>query len=129
MRDDIVKRLREPWDQRQSRRVADEFEAADIITALRAEVERLKAERDAAMMTGHDLAKEEYRDKLQAAEAERDRLREALEWYANKFGWYVSADAKGNISVGICVADGGKRARAAITTKGDADERPRNPTE
>ena len=36
--DDLVKRLREPYEQRQSRRVADEFQAADRIEALEAQV-------------------------------------------------------------------------------------------
>lgn len=36
--DDLVKRLREPYEQRQSRRVADEFQAAARIEALEAQV-------------------------------------------------------------------------------------------
>ena len=78
MTDDIVKRLQSTGSMSQTEVWETIDEAADTITALRAEVEKLTAERDAAMMTGHDLAKEEYRDKLQAAEAERDRLRAAL---------------------------------------------------
>ena len=117
--------------------------AADI-TALRAEVERwrdgwrlaerrlqdaevylarLRVERDAAMMTGHDLAKEEYRDKLQAAEAEEDRLREALAFYANPKNYEWTSTVR---DCGCCsdtfqpvIEDGGQRARAAFTTKGD----------
>lgn len=39
---ELVKRLREPWDQIQSRRVAMEMKAADALTALAAENERLR---------------------------------------------------------------------------------------
>jgi hypothetical protein len=39
----LIARLREPWDQRQSRRVAEEFEAADRIEALIEELDEAKA--------------------------------------------------------------------------------------
>lgn len=41
--DDLVKRLREPYEQRQSRRVADEFQAADRIEALERQVKAADA--------------------------------------------------------------------------------------
>ena len=50
-------------------------EKNDEITALRAEVERLKAE----LHTSSDM-NEVYEGRLQEEEAENERLREALEW-------------------------------------------------
>ena len=45
--DDLKKRLREPYEQRQSRRVADEFQAAARIEALEAQVRAADALADA----------------------------------------------------------------------------------
>jgi len=53
-------------------------EAADTITGLRAENERLKAQCETPFMDGYETAKEEYRPRLIALDAENERLREAL---------------------------------------------------
>lgn len=45
---------------------------------LRAENEKLREDMQFAMMTGHDLAKEEYRDRITELEEEAERMRDAL---------------------------------------------------
>jgi acetyl-CoA carboxylase alpha subunit len=142
MTNDIVKRLREPWDQRQSRRVADEFEAADIIDALRAEVERLTGERERlalAICGGEDaygyanaqtvatlekVARDNHNatmaqiNRTLAAEAERDKLREAAQEAARQLRIIAGMDMIGASAVAFNAA---RKLEATLTTKGEAD--------
>ena len=137
MTDDIVKRLQNAssWMRVGFQTLEDSvrtydiapFEAADTITALRAEVERLTAERDEshsgwtdtiALMEKASARLDDYDAALKAAEAERDRLRETVRFYASESLWDRDGGTDGLTPM---ERDGGKRARATLTTKGDAD--------
>jgi len=55
----------------------------DAIPAVKDDrIEQLERERDEAMMTGHDLAKIEYRDLVSDLEAKLAKTVEALRFYA-----------------------------------------------
>jgi hypothetical protein len=97
--------------------------------ALRAEVERLKEQCETPFMDGYETAKEEYRPRLIASEAEverlgrdyqtardahdgvlleNERLQAALRFYADGGNWI------GPFRAPPAVYDGGKIARAAL---------------
>ena len=80
-------------------------EAAEI-TSLRAEVAKL----DALMRAGFA----EYERRLADAEAERDRLRETVRFYASESLWDRDGGTDGLTPM---ERDGGTRARAALTTE------------
>jgi len=88
--------------------------AADELALLTAEVERLKEQCETPFMDGHETAKEEYRPRLIAAEAEVEALTAALEWYADKVEKCRNLLAVGDAARSALDADGGARARAAL---------------
>ena len=132
MTDDIVKR----WDDYVESMgcVMGEVEhmaqqMADTITALRAEVAKWKDrhfkardERDKAKIAAANYAafNHEWRARAEAAEAERNRLREAAQEAARQLRIIAGMDMIGASAVAFNAA---RKLEAALTTKGDADER------
>lgn len=96
----LIERLREPYEQRQSRRVAEELQAATELTTLLQRCEKAEAERDAAyknMVPIHDDGNWVFidgpgdveldhggklRTRAELAERQRDEARKALEPFA-----------------------------------------------
>ena len=78
--------------------------------ALAADLASVKAERDSEIARVHDERSEKYQLELRILDllAERDRLREALKFYATKLGVSKTCDPNG------VIADSGDRARAAL---------------
>ena len=111
MTDDIVKRLL-AHDQHPE---SASKQAADTITALRAEVETCKKYRDAYAECDRIAT-----DALRKAEAERDRLREAAQEAARQLRIIAGMDMIGASAVAFNAA---RKLEAALTTKGEADER------
>ena len=110
MTDDIVKRLQSTGSMSQTEVWETIDEAAAEITALRAEVEKWHD----GWMTAEG--------RLVDAEAERDRLREALT-VIDALDPEIGIDDLSEAAVRGLVWRMGKIARAALTTKGDADDR------
>ena len=82
---------------------------------------------DKAKIAAHALSAEsaadDMQEKLTAAEAKVARLVEALEWYAEQTRLCQLAHSSGDAGRNALHADGGKRARAALTEiKGDDHE-------
>ena len=103
-------------------------QAAEI-TALRAEVAKWKDrhfkardERDKAKIAAANYAafNHEWRARAEAAEAERNRLREAAQEAARQLRIIAGMDMIGASAVAFNAA---RKLEAALTTKGDADER------
>lgn len=99
---ELAEKLREPFDQYQSRRVATEFAAADLIEKLCADLiaalrspDRLEAERDSARQVAEsyrkacdEAVKVGYDTAVNDCRVKMDRLREALKIAATVFEEY-----------------------------------------
>lgn len=141
----VVERLREKLRERagfmREAGHADDAElddeAADLIERLAARAERAEAERDKA----DNALVDRYRNPktgvfsfpgdvaaivrhLDAAEAEHDALAKALEWYEEQARLCRKLTDDGHVARIALDADGGKRAREALSTltKEPADE-------
>lgn len=90
--------------------------AADRIEQLAATCDQLERERDEAMMTGHDLAKIEYRDLVSDLEAKLAKAIQTLKWYAD-FGNHVPQTGQPAITF-----DMGGRAEDVLRELGEYDD-------